>query len=473
MISLRFPADTIKSKRVPMNTIIKQLFIAIFILIAGRTYAGEIRVGIARKIITPQTSPIFLTGFANREKPATGVLHDLWAKAIVLEESPQSRVIIVTTDILGLSHEISENVSNQIIKKYRITRSQLLLNSSHTHSGPMIWPALSVIAEYSPEEQQVVSKYSQKLTEDLVTVIDMAIGNIRPMQVSSGHGSVNFAMNRRQFTDKGVINGINPNGPVDHDVPVLKVASADGIIQAVLFGYACHNTTIGGDNYLINGDYAGFAQIELEKAYKGATAMFLMGCAGDQNPQPRGTFKLAENHGRELALAVQKVLAGQLIPVRAPIRTDYAIVNLEFPPLNIETYQKDIIGSNKFLQRRAELMLQAYNKGWNVNRYPYPVQAIRFGKDLTILALGGETVVEYSLKAKKQYDKENLFMAGYSNEVMCYIPAKHMLAEGGYEPESSMIYYGMPGPFADNVEDKIFGAIHRVMKNVGAKSSGK
>lgn len=454
-----------------MKGMIKYLLFSCLLFISS-AYASDIRVGIGRKTITPEIKS-FMTGYAGRNKPAEGKIHDLWAKALVLEESPGQRLIIVTTDILGLSHEISEDVAKRLLTKYGIKRSQLLMNSSHTHSGPMIWPALSVIADYSPADQQLVSQYTHKLTEDIVAVIDMAIAGLKPMKVSSGHGHAKFAMNRRQPTEKGIINGVNRNGPVDKDVPVLKIASPSGKIEAVLFLYACHNTTIPGDNYLFNGDYAGYAQIELEKAYPGATAMFMMGCGADQNPYPRGTVKLAEEHGKSLALAVEKALEGPLQSVNSPIRTDYSIVDLDFLPFNTETYQKDITGTNVFLQRRAMLMLEMYNKGWNINRYPYPVQAIRFGNDLTILALGGEVVVEYALKAKKQYPKENLFVAGYSNEVMCYIPVNRMLAEGGYEPESSMIYYGMPGPFAANVEDKIFSAIHTVMKNVGAKSVKK
>ncbi|HEY4196308.1 MAG TPA: neutral/alkaline non-lysosomal ceramidase N-terminal domain-containing protein [Mucilaginibacter sp.] len=435
------------------------------------SFAG-LKVGIARKVITPQL-PMWMTGYAAREKPANGILHDIWAKAMVLEASPSSKIIIVTTDLLGLSHEVVEGVTGQIVKKYGITRAQLLLNASHTHSGPMVWPNLGGIADYTPEQQQIVSKYSQKLTQDIVAVIEDAMSNLEPALVYSGHTSADFAINRRLPTPKGVIISVNKDGPVDHDVPVLKVAALDGTLRAVLFGYACHNTTIQGDNYKINGDYAGFAQLELEKENPGVTAMFLMGCAGDQNPAPRGTIALAEEHGKALAGVVQKALSGKLAPVNGPIRSDYKVTNLDFKPVKLEDYQRDIIGTNVFLQRRAKLMLEAYSKSWNVGHFPYIVQAVRFGKDLTIVALSGEVVVDYSLNTKKAYAKENIFMAGYCNDVTCYIPTKRILAEGGYEAEDNLIYYSMPGPFADNIEDKISAAIHQVMLNIGVKPSKK
>ncbi|MCJ7446268.1 MAG: neutral/alkaline non-lysosomal ceramidase N-terminal domain-containing protein [Bacteroidales bacterium] len=446
----------------------KRIFILAFLL-AGCTLSGaEIRVGVARKVITPET-PIWLSGYASRNKPSSEILHDLWAKALVIEESKSRRIIIVTTDIIGFSHDVSEDVTRRIITKYGIDRSQLLLNSSHTHSGPVIWPSLNVMYDLSISDLQNLVKYSRKLTDAIVEVIDSAMINLSPGQLSVGHGIADFAINRRESTEKGFIIGINRNGPVDHDVPVLKVAAPDGRLLAVLFGYACHNTTLS--EYSINGDYAGFAQIELEKAYPGTTAMFLAGCGADQNPEPRRTVELAMQHGKSLAGAVQKVLHDEMLPVRSPIRTDYTEIGLEFRPFDPAKYQDEILGDDRFRQQRASLLLEAYDKGWNVTRLTYPVQAVRFNNDLTILALSGEVVVDYSLAMKKKYPDVNLFVAGYCTKVQCYIPSRRILMEGGYEPDISMIYYGLPGPFADNIEDKIFSAINRVMKNTGERPS--
>ena len=118
-------------------------------------------------------------------------------------------------------------------------------------------------------------------------------------------------------------------------------------------------------------------------------------------------------------------------------------------------------------------MLEALDKGYDINTLSYPVQAMRFNNDFTLLALGGEVVVDYSLNAKRRYPAENLFVAGYSTEVQCYIPSSRVLKEGGYEPETSMIYYGLPGPLAGNVEEKVFSAIDLVMKKTGAKPGRK
>ena len=431
--------------------------------IANGLSQSAMQVGIAKINITPK-SPAFMTGYANRDKPSEGVLHDLWAKAIVLSNK-QEKMIIVTTDLLGLSHQVSEEVAEKIQGKLGIERRQLMFNSSHTHSGPMIWPSLSVISEYSPADQKIVSGYTQVLVDKLVTVIINAYEHQEPMQVFVGHTSAGFAINRRALAAQK--NGINLPGPIDHEVPVLKFMNSSGEIKAVLFGYACHNTTLMGNNYLINGDYAGFAQLDIEKKIPTTTAFFILGCAGDQNPEPRGTVELATKHGSTLAdQVVALVHSKELKPVKNELQSYFSTIPLKFKKVPAADYQKDLQSSDKFIQRRAKLMLEAYNKGWNTETYTYPIQGIRLGNEFRMIALGGEVVVDYSLRTKKEFPGKNIFVAGYSNEVMCYIPSERVLKEGGYEADSSMIYYGMPGPFEKGIEEKIMAAIYLTIKKI-------
>lgn len=444
-----------------------KLYILVFLLLLWISdVSAQFSAGTGRKVITPDI-PVWLSGYASRNRPADGVLHDLWAKALAVEDQKGHRIVIVTIDIIGLSHELSETISESLSLKYGLSRSQILLNSSHTHSGPVIYPSLGIMYDLGKDEMAALVRYHKKLTEGIVEAVGMAIGDLSPMNLYTAHGSAGFAVNRRQHTEKGVVIGVNREGPVDHDVPVLKVETPEGGLKVVLFGYACHNTTL--DIYQVNGDFAGFAQIEIERANPGVTAMFMAGCGADQNPDPRRSVELAQQHGKELALAVCEVLKGEFKAVRAPVRTSFTTAGLEFVPVSPESYNEDLTGENRYKAARAQFILSAMDKGYDVNTLVYPVQAVRFGKDFTILALGGEVVVDYSLIAKKRYPNENLFVAGYSGEVPCYVPTVRILREGGYEPETSMIYYGMPGPFSENVEAKIFSAIDMVMKKTGAR----
>ena len=108
-----------------------------------------------------------------------------------------------------------------------------------------------------------------------------------------------------------------------------------------------------------------------------------------------------------------------------------------------------------------------YDAGRPIRYAPYPVQALRFDKSLTIVALGGEVVVDYALRIKREYAKEHIIVAGYSNDVMCYIPSLRVLKEGGYEAVDSMMYYGQPGPFDETVEEKVMAAVKKTLKRVG------
>jgi hypothetical protein len=437
---------------------------------AAAVNAADFKVGVGRLIITPPL-PFWLSGYAARTNPAPTVRSELWAKALAIQDSTGARAVLVTPDLIGLPADVSEAVAERLKRDANLPRAALVLNSSHTHSGPAIWPNLRVMFDFTPDEAERVKRYAQKLTDDLVGVARQALRDLQPATLAFGRGTAGFAINRRQPVSTGVRIGVNTNGPVDHSVPVLRVTAPDGTLRAVLFAYACHNTTLGGDFYQVDGDYAGAAQRELEKAHPGVTALFMMLCGGDQNPNPRGKVEHVEQYGRELASAVEQVLKGNLAPVRPPIRAAHQVIPLDFAPHTREQFEAELKDASVFKQRRARLMLEAYDHGQPIRQLAYPVQAIRFNTDLTLLALGGEVVVDYSIRARRDFPGENLVVAGYCNEVACYIPSLRVLREGGYEPVDSMIYYAQPGPFAEDVENLIFEAIRKVMSQVGVESS--
>ncbi|MCS6952819.1 MAG: neutral/alkaline non-lysosomal ceramidase N-terminal domain-containing protein [Bryobacterales bacterium] len=438
------------------------------LLLASALSGAEFKAGVARVRITPE-GPIWMSGYASRKKPSEGVIHDLWAKALALEDRRGNRVVIVTTDLIGLPRSLAEAVAAEVQKRYRLERARLLLNASHTHTGPMVRGNLTLMFDLSDDEQRKIERYGQRLAEDLVTVIGAALGRLVPAQLAFGQGTVGFAVNRREPTEKGIRLGVNPKGPVDHSVPVLRVTDASGKLVAVLFGYACHTTTLTGEFYQISGDYAGFAQIELEKTYPEAAAMFLMLCGGDQNPHPRSTLELAEQHGRTLAQEVERVLSNRLRPLRGPLRAAFRIVEPQFAPHTRETFEQRLNDPHPVRARHARAMLALYDERRPIRRIPYPVQAIRFGDTLTLVALGGEVVVDYALRIKREYPGEEIVVAGYSNDVMCYIPSLRVLKEGGYEAVDSMLYYGQPGPFSEDVEEIVFSGIYDVLKRVGRR----
>jgi hypothetical protein len=246
-------------------------------------------------------------------------------------------------------------------------------------------------------------------------------------------------------------------------------------LRGIVFGYACHNTTLTDKFYQFSGDYAGYAQAALETAHPGAVALFVMGCGADINPEPRSTLELAERHGQTLAQSVEQVLQGSLSPVRGPLRTAIDRVMIPFaPPPTRQEFQARLSDKNVFRQRHAERMLARLDRdGKLISQYPYTVQVLQFGNDLTLIALAGEVVVDYALRLKRELGADGLWVAGYSNDVFAYIPSARVLKEGGYEANDSMIYYDLPGPFAPAIEEKIMKKIHELVRRGGRRAEAK
>lgn len=269
-------------------------------------------------------------------------------------------------------------------------------------------------------------------------------------------------MNRRTPTAAGVQNHPYPDGPVDHDVPVLLVKDRDNELKAVLFGYACHSTTLSF--YQFCGDYAGFAKQSLEESHPGLTALFMAGCGGDQNPYPRRSLELCQQHGRALANAVETALQTYARPINGPLSLALDDVELEFAtPPGREELEEKVQSQNKWERLHAEFLLHELDEYQQIRTtYAAPVQVVRFGHDLILVALSGEVVVDYALRLKQELAGPAVWVAGYSNDVFGYLPSLRVLREGGYEGGGAMLYSSLPGPFAPSVEERMIDKVREL-----------
>jgi hypothetical protein len=425
-----------------------------------------LRAGVARTVITPAGS-MWMAGYGSRDKPSEGKASDLFAKALALEDATGSRLVLVTLDLVGIPRPLRDHLAQQAREKYQLPPASLLLNCSHTHCGPVVGSGSSVMYDLPATEQEKIAHYRDELQEKLVHLVGAALADLQPARLGYSHARAGFAMNRRLPTAQGYQNRPYPDGPVDHDVPVLRVETPDGKLRALLFGYACHNTTLAF--YRFCGDYAGFAQQDLEAAHPGVTALFLQGCGGDQNPYPRGQLELAKQHGQSLANAVEAALLPQARPVRGPLRTALAEVTLEFvPPPGRDDLLHMKESQDPFERRKASFLLAELEKTGRIrSTYPYMIQVVQLGNDLTLVALAGETVVDYALRLKRELGGTPLWVAGYSNDVFGYVPSLRVLREGGYEGVEAMRRFGpLAGPFAPSVEERIMGKVHELLRQV-------
>jgi neutral ceramidase len=436
-------------------------------ILSGSSFCADLsaaqsswKAGVATVDITPD-KPIWLAGYGSRTKPSEGVLQRIHAKALAIEDETGARTVLVTADLLGFVKEVSDPIAERVLREYKIPRERLALNASHTHSAPVIARMLRPAYPLAPADEKVIEVYTHHLEDQVVKLIGSAIQNLGPAEISFEQGFAGFAVNRR----RQVMNRSFP-GVVDHDVPVLAVRSRGGSLKAIVFGYACHNTVLS--DYVINGDWAGFAQEAIEKANPGAAAMFVEDCGADANPLPRRSVELARTYGEIMAAAVNEVLKGKMRPQSGPIRAAYETVDVSFEKApSREDFERRLTGKDVGVQRHAKFMLAKLQRGEKLpERYPYPVQVWRFGTGLTWIILGGEVVVDYSLNFKGKYGWDTTWVAGYSNDVFAYIPSVRVLREGGYEGGGAMIPYGQPAPFTETVEPIIVGEVDKLVKRV-------
>ncbi len=454
-----------------------------FLAIGGQsTFAAGWKVGVAKLDITPK-NPGWMSGYAARTGPATGAAHPLWAKAVALEDAAGNKSVLVTIDVVGIARDVEVPAAEAITKKTGIPRSGIAFACSHTHCGPVVGQNLLTMYDLSETEIAKTLSYTAMLTHELGTLAAKAVAELKPATLHTGIGRTSFAVNRRENPADKVVElrkNLALKGPVDHDVPVLVAKDESGKVFAIVTQYACHCTTLDYDKY--SGDYAGYAQIALEKQYPDAVALFAAGCGADANPLPRRSVELAEQYGSRLAHATSVVVDHGL----APLEGDRLAHAFEEIPLKhakvpnkaeLEAETKD---ANKYIAGRAKMLLArlgGYDKdsplfpkrgedGNLTPTYPYPVQVWSLGKDIDWIFLGGEVVADYSLRLKRSNGSGRTWVTAYANDVMAYIPSLRVLKEGGYEGATSMIYYGLPSPWSESVEEDIISAVVRLIGQV-------
>jgi len=424
--------------------------------------------GVARVVITPETS-VWLAGYGSKRAP-DGKLHDLWMKALALRDAHGQTVVLITSDFQGVPKIMSDRVFAQLREQYQLERTQVIFTFSHNHCGPRLGDDL--VDYYLVDEEQVtlVDEYTDQMVTATVKLVGEALQALAPASIQIGSGKATFAVNRRNNREADVpaliAAGTPLVGPVDHSVPVLTVTRPDGKLEAVLFGYACHPTTLSFMTWC--GDYPGFAQLEIEKLHPGTTAMFVNTCGGDQNPLPRRTVELCEKYGHMLAVSVEEVIQQPLKPVQPKLRTAFEIIDLPYLKVaSREELTESLQNSNSVRVRWAERMLKKLDAGATFEtEYPYPIHAWRLGEEMLLIGMGAETVVDYALRFKAEYGP-GTWVCGYADDMISYIPSRRVWDEGGYEGGSNLYEYGRPAfRWSGDIEDRISGSVQKLVREV-------
>ena len=431
--------------------------------------AEQVPVGAAVVDVTPDY-PIRMVGYESRKTESEGIASRLKVRALAIGtdgEADGGPAVLVAVDNCAVGAKVIEEVAGRLSRKVKLPRERFVVCSTHTHCAPALSSGLEFIfsGPLPADQRSRIDRYTRELTDAIEKAAVDALAARAPASLAWGQGRVGFAANRRVLKDgRWVGFGVNPNGPVDHSVPVLRATDATGNVKAVLFGYACHCTTLGGDFMKICAEWTGYACDEIEKEAPGAIALAIIGCGADANPEPRRNLDDAKEHGAAAGREVNRLIKSTLTPLPVRIQSRLRKIELPLEPLPTRAKIEDqtkVSGATGFL---ARTLLERLNRGESLpSTVPYVVQTWCFGDEMAMVFLAGEVVVDYALRLKWEIDADRLWVAAYSNDVPCYIPSRRVLSEGGYEADFSMIYYGHPSRFAPATEDLIIQAVHSIL----------
>jgi hypothetical protein len=388
--------------------------------------------GTSKVTINPST-PIMLSGYASRSHlpEATGVQQAIVAQAAAFGSGAET-AILFTVDCTGVPDNVVDPLKAQLNTTLGLAPERIVVSSTHSHSCPHVTGYLTNLFDppLSSGENQRINQYTQALSQKLEAAAVEAMNNRTPgHQISWGNGTVDFAANRRGSSQ------------VDHDLPVMVVRDALGEPAAIITSYAAHAVTLNPGDNLVSGDWPGYARERIEAMFPGAAAMVMIGAGADANPNAFG-LAAAQNHGQSIADEIERLITSDLLtPVSQDLDAFHSEIELD--------YATALLPGDPPSARLASAPGSAL----------YGVTSWTFGRDLAMVFMEGEVVVDYSLRLKSELG-DSVWVNGYSDDVQGYIPSERILYEGGYEADSSGHYYALPGRFAHGLENKIVEEIH-------------
>jgi hypothetical protein len=369
---------------------------------------SNLKAGAAKVDITPPPG----TEVTGHPRKTTGVRDPIRAGVLVIDDGT-TKAAIATFDLIDAGDALVKLVRDAIASRAGIPRENILVAASHNHSGPKL-----------EKEEAWAEEVGRKVGEAAAR----ASSDMRPVTIGYGEDTIGFGINRRKVYNGRAVVRLNPDGPNDRRVKVLRFDDGRSLTpMAVLMHAVCHPCFFTwGDNATppyptgypkMSADFPGEAQSFVEKAYDGKTqALFLQGCAGDIRPNlPGDPYRCADEAdiqwaGRDLGGAVLRTLARSMIREERSKRASHYKVRCASERVTLPGKDGPV---------EAELM------------------ALKIGPFL-FLTIPGEPMVEYGFKLERAIsDRAIPIVVGYANGGIGYIATAEAYKVGGYEPTQS------------------------------------
>lgn len=411
------------------------------------------KAGIA-KIETTPTTNVWMDGMV-RAHPSEGVHDPLFARVLVLTNGDDIKdsCVIVSVDICAITEDIAGTIRDAINKKHRIAQSAIIVAATHTHSGP------ATIGHFNPSEPE----YIKELIEKIITAIEQAATNTKPVLISSGCGTeTTINQYRRLLADDGsvIMNWedfpaeriVKPMGEPDTTVGVLKVVDAtnpDKII-AILFNFPCHPNVLSGDNFLISADFPGLAAKLLEEEFN-CQAMFINGAQGTMDIdglKDRDMDGIVRT-GNALAKAVSQIT--QKIKTYDDTSIKTTSIKYQIPKRKITA--EELKWAEDVLKVTADGKFEAMRDGVGDDFKAGLYKSIHESKETAIdieqigftvagaafITFPGEIFTEIGMKIKQKSPFEHTYFLGLANGSKGYIPTRQAILEGGYAVDTRQV----------------------------------
>ena len=293
---------------------------------------GELAAGFGRVSLTPtvnvaqdfpaqgQFRALPLAGYGGRHgKPAKGVHDDLHVKAVALRVQGRTGVM-AGADALIIPPAVAEKAVRRLEQEAGLTRAQVYLGATHTHSSLGAWGEGLVAESFSGGFQPEVRAW---FADRIVAAVLDAIKDLKPARF--GHGQFTAS----QYIRNRLVGGL---GKVDPEFS-YAVLEQEGGKRAVLGVYGAHATVLSSGMMEFSGDYPGSWQRAVEQA-TGGMAVFLAGGMGSHSPVP-GARGLAG--AEQMGQALGQMLIERLPQTPLTNSVTFGMLGLDvtLPPLNV------------------------------------------------------------------------------------------------------------------------------------------
>jgi hypothetical protein len=381
--------------------------------------------------ITPDR-PQWLLGYGPRE--SKGVHDNLYHRIVALDDG-RMQFFLISTDLALVSPSFYDGLSKELEKETGIKAKQVWWTFTHTHSAPETGPA-GLESVFLPERflHDHNPEYSESVRKALIRGIKQARAKLEPARLGVGTGMSMANINRRaKDVDGSSSLGMNPDGPVDRQIGLIRLERSGGSPLALIANYAMHGTVLGYQNLQISGDAPGIVAEYVEKKL-GAPMLYINGAAGNIGP----IYSVYPDSKSGHLTQFNVLLGDRILAANRSIRPTTQEVRLWTGERIIETPRKPGLAWAEDL----EDYLRVTSGGTTVVRVP--VRFLKINDEIAIWAAPLELFCEVALNVRNQSPYPYTFYFGYCNGWLGYLPTEEAFAEGGYEPSVS--------PFTKQVE---------------------